>query len=161
MKTCVVPAQITTVEDKIAGSLNFAQILLLVFSLIIGTAFYGLIPPKLHLNSIKLVLMVFQFFIFGALAIRYHGRIFADWLIIILRFKARPRVYIYTKNDVTSRQYTKNIFETEQKQPVGKTAIKKTLKKSQYKDILPDCSGTLVAVKPSKKGGLDVEYQKI
>lgn len=161
MKTCVVPAQITTVEDKIAGSLNFAQILLLVFSLIIGTAFYGLIPPKLHLSGIKIILMVLQFAIFRALAVRYRGRILADWLVIILRFKARPRVYIYTKNDLLSRQTPGSAIEAKEKQPVRKTAAKRIIRKKQYQTELPDYSGTIIAVKPSKKGGLDVEYQKI
>jgi hypothetical protein len=37
MKTTIIPAQITTVEDKIAGNLSFAQILLFLAALFLGT----------------------------------------------------------------------------------------------------------------------------
>lgn len=46
MKTTVVPAQITTVEDKIAGSLTFTQIIMLVIPLLTSTAIYVLILPS-------------------------------------------------------------------------------------------------------------------
>ena len=161
MKSVVVPAQITTVEDKIAGSLNFIQIILLVFSLIIGTAFYGLIPPKLHLSSIKIALVIIQFAIFGTLALRYHGKILADWLVIILRFKARPRIYIYTKNDATSREMLVDPAPTAAENQPAKATIKCKSKKNApaaYPEFAN--SGAIVSIKPSKKGGLDVEYQE-
>jgi hypothetical protein len=37
MRTRVIPAQITTVEDRIAGNLNLTQILLLMIPVILGT----------------------------------------------------------------------------------------------------------------------------
>ena len=33
MKTTVVPAQVTTVEDKIAGNLSFVQIIILIITI--------------------------------------------------------------------------------------------------------------------------------
>jgi len=161
MKSVVVPAQITTVEDKIAGSLNFIQIILLVFSLIIGTAFYGLIPPKLHLTSLKIALMLIQFAVFGALALRYQGKILADWLVIILRFKARPRIYVFSKNDAASRETLVEPAHTETEKSTKKIALKSKHKKRQaieYPEFAN--SGAIVSIKPSKKGGLDVEYQE-
>jgi hypothetical protein len=159
MKTTVVPAQITTVEDKIAGSLNFIQIILLVFSLIIGTAFYGLIPPKLHLSTIKIILIAVEFAIFGTLALRYKGRIIADWLVVYLRYRTRPRVYVFNKNDTFAREL-----------PIGASILKEetaTVEEPSGKDITkydksvePSYLRTIIAVKPSKKGGLDVEYQE-
>lgn len=161
MKSTVVPAQITTVEDKIAGSLNFIQIILLVFSLIIGTAFYGLIPPKLHLSSLKIVLMIGEFAIFGLLALRYKGRILADWLVIYLRFKARPRIYIFTKNDPLSREQFADIkIMQKEKTPLVAT-VKKRIKKNKLIDHpIFENSGSIISIKPSKKGGFDVEYQE-
>ena len=161
MKSTVVPAQITTVEDKIAGSLNFIQIILLVFSLIIGTAFYGLIPPKLHLSSLKIVLMIGEFAIFGLLALRYKGRILADWLVIYLRYKARPRIYIFTKNDPQSReQFTDIKIMQKEKTPLVAT-VKKRIKKNKLIDHpIFENSGSIISIKPSKKGGFDVEYQE-
>ena len=161
MKSTVVPAQITTVEDKIAGSLNFIQIILLVFSLIIGTAFYGLIPPKLHLSSLKIVLMIGEFAFFGLLALRYKGRILADWLVIYLRYKARPRIYIFTKNDPQSREQFADIkIMQKEKTPLVAT-VKKKIKKNKLIDHpIFENSGSIISIKPSKKGGFDVEYQE-
>lgn len=159
MKSTVVPAQITTVEDKIAGSLTFAQILLLVFSLIIGTAFYGLIPPKLHLSTLKMILMILQFAVFGLLALRYKGRILAEWLIVYLRYRARPRIYIFTKNDSYGREPMVNlaldITETER---VKAKARKKSTRDSANSYPIFENPGKIISIKPSKKGGLDVEY---
>jgi len=161
MKSTVVPAQITTVEDKIAGSLNFIQIILLVFSLIIGTAFYGLIPPKLHLSSLKIALMIIQFAIFGTLALRYQGKILADWLVIYLRFKARPRIYIFTKNDISSRdQLVETKIASEEKTPIAITAKKKSRENKIIDRPTIESSGSIVSIRPSKKGGFDVEYQE-
>jgi hypothetical protein len=158
MKTTVVPAQITTVEDKIAGSLNFIQIILLVFSLIIGTAFYGLISPKLHLSTIKIILMAVQFTFFGTLALRYKGRILADWLVVYLRYKARPRVYVFDKNDIIARELP--IGASEMKiETVAEEEPRKDITKYD-KSVEPSYLRTIIAVKPSKKGGLDVEYQE-
>ena len=78
MKTTVVPAQITTVEDRIAGNFTFIQIFLLIVALIVGTIVYAIAPPQMMLGSIKLSLIVFQFFVFGGLAIRINGKIVAD-----------------------------------------------------------------------------------
>ncbi len=103
MRTTVVPAQITTVEDRIAGNLTFVQVLLLVAALLLGSALYITLPPHLHLGSIKLTLICLQFVVFGGLALRIHGKIVADWLILYLRFMIRPRIYVFTKNDVTGR----------------------------------------------------------
>jgi hypothetical protein len=163
MKSTVVPAQITTVEDKIAGSLNFMQIILLVFSLIIGTAFYGLVPPELHLTAIKIFLMVFQFLIFGTLALRYQGRILADWLVIYLRFKARPRVYIFTKNDLLSREVLQDTIQEEKSESPVRASNKvtqKTRKKKTDENFPIEDRRLIISIKPSKKGGFDVEYFK-
>jgi len=158
MKSTVVPAQITTVEDKIAGSLTFAQILLLVFSLIIGTAFYGLIPPKLHLSTLKIVLMILQFAFFGLLALRYKGRILAEWLVVYLRYRARPRIYVFTKNDLGSREQLINLMpESKEKKPVKAKSRKTDRDAAKGYHIFND-PGSIVSIKPSKKGGLDVEY---
>ncbi len=161
MKSVVVPAQITTVEDKIAGSLNFIQIILLVFSLIIGTAFYGLIPPKLHLSSLKIVLMIAEFVVFGLLALRYKGRILADWLVIYLRYKARPRIYIFTKNDPQSREQLADIKITHEEKTLVAATVKKRIRKNKLIERpIIESSGLIVSIKPSKKGGFDVEYQE-
>jgi hypothetical protein len=162
MKTTVVPAQITTVEDKIAGSLNFIQIMLLILSLIIGAAIYGVVPPRIHLTTLKLVLIAMEFSALGGMAIRIKGKIVAEWLIVILRFKLRPRIYVYTKNDLFAR----NIIVSEK---IEKPAI--NMKKS-YKNLKQDSNKTAegeyfddsnvsITVRPGRKGGLDVSLREI
>jgi len=162
MKTTVVPAQITTVEDKIAGSLNFIQIMLLIFSLIIGAAIYGVVPPRIHLTTLKLVLIAMEFSALGGMAIRIKGKIVAEWLIVILRFKLRPRIYVYTKNDLSAR----NIIVSEKMEKPTKDMKKsyKYLKQEGNKNTEGeyfDDSNVLITVRPGRKGGLDVSLRKI
>ena len=166
MKTTVVPAQITTVEDKIAGSFTFIQIILLVFSLIFGTVLYAMIDPKLHLSSLKLVLIAIQFSFFGGLALRFKGRILADWLIIYLRYTLRPRIYIFTKNDLTAREIIQPEIENPVKHKVKSTAGIKANKNPANNEHLNlrgliENSALTMSIKPSKKGGMDVVLREL
>lgn len=163
MKATVVPAQITTVEDKIAGSLTFVQIILLVMALIFGTALYGLIPPKLHLNTIKMIPIIAECAFFGLLALRVKGRIVAEWLIIYLRFKLRPRIYVFTKNDLYGREpLTETIALAKEKVPAK--AVRKVKRSNTKRNIIEnpliENPAAIISIKPSKKGGLDVIYRE-
>lgn len=167
MKTTVVPAQITTVEDKIAGSLTFQQIILLVMSLIIGTAIYLLVPPKLHVSAIKAALMLIQFALLGILAIRISGKILAEWLVVYLRYSLRPRVYIFKKSDLAQREVILPIFERAKKESAITIKSAAKQKKRQLPESNLDLKNWLskpdssLSVKPAKKGGLDVVFQKL
>jgi len=99
MKTTTVPAQITTVEDRIAGSLSLSQLMLLASPIFIGSAIYVLFPPMLRLTYLKLAISFVIAVIFGILAIRVKGRIILLWAIVIFRYNLRPRFYIFNKND--------------------------------------------------------------
>ncbi len=162
MKTTVVPAQITTVEDKIAGSLTLPQIMLLVVPLILGAAIYAGIPPKMHLGSFKLTLIIIQYAFFGALALRFNGKIVADWLVVYLRFKSRPSRYIFTKNDLIYREttnekekITREINEEKKSDIKNQTRPLTLLEERNIGKIFNNDSLT-ISFKPSKKGGMDV-----
>ena len=166
MKTTVVPAQITTVEDRIAGSLTLAQIVLLVISMIIGAGIYAIVMPKMHFGSIKIALILIEFIFFGGLALRFNGKILGDWLIIYLRYSARPRQYIFTKNDLIHRDI---VIEEESKTVVAKNpkiaATEKQLGaislKEQIKfDQIFSRDNLSVSFKMSKKGGVDVYLEQ-
>jgi hypothetical protein len=166
MKTTVVPAQITTVEDRIIGNFTFAQILILIIPLVTSTALYLLISPKLHLNVFKTFLIGSQFFFFGLLASRINGKIMADWLSIFLRFSLRPRIYVFTKNDLTSRELSPVIFEqtvapTEKpkKECVEKPAL--TFPESTRLNRLLADPTLSVRFELSKKGGLNVSLKPV
>src|SRR5437868_6746891 len=103
MKTTLVPAQITTVEDKIAGSLSLSQLILLCVPIFLGGAVYALFPPFLHLTLIKTLLVVLLVITFSLFSIRIKGKILLSWLIVIGRYNLRPSYYIYNKNDVHLR----------------------------------------------------------
>jgi len=103
MRTTIIPAQITTVEDKIAGSLNFTQILLLMAPVLWGGFVYILFAPSMKLAPYKIGLVFFVTVICLVLCIRVKEKIVAEWAGVLLRYKLRPRFWIYTKNDLTER----------------------------------------------------------
>lgn len=159
MKTTITPAQITTVEDKIAGNLTFTQILFLIIPLLTATATYVLMSPGLQFKPLKLSLIILQFAIFLPLAIRIKGKTVADWLVIILRHKARPRIYIFTKNDSCNRL----IIETATKET--KAELLKVANKDMPAELSPPqdqnkvdelLKHSGVTVRLGKKGGIDV-----
>jgi len=167
MKTTVVPAQITTVEDKIAGSLSFPQIFLMVISLVTGATIYGMIGPKLHLSSFKMTLIIIQFVIFGMLALRFNGKILLDWLIIYLRYKVRPRRYIFTKNDLIHRDIILPNEETvstpakEQTEEIVTKTKSISLREQIKIDRIFDNETLSISFKLSRKGGVDVALKQI
>lgn len=104
MKSTIVPAQITTVEDKVAGSLSLSQLLLLVAPAVIGTALYIILPPMGSMSLYKIVIMTLVALAFGLLAIRIKGRILLLWLVILVRYNLRPRYHVLDKNDAHLRE---------------------------------------------------------
>ena len=99
MKTAIVPAQVTTVEDRLAGNLTISQLLLMVAGLGLATMIYLVVTPKFHISVIKGILMGLVAITAGGLSIRILGKIVADWLVILTHFAQRPRQYVFTKND--------------------------------------------------------------
>lgn len=165
MKTTVVPAQITTVEDRIAGSLTLPQIVLLVMSMVIGALIYAVVMPKMHFGGIKMTLIVIEFIFFGGLALRFNGKIVGEWLVIYLRYSSRPRRYVFTKNDPIHREIIleePKTTETRKTEIEAKSRSAKSISlRDQIKiDQLFNEDLVRLSFKPSKKGGLNVELQK-
>lgn len=103
MRTTIIPAQITTVEDKIAGSLNITQILILMTPVLWATLVYALFSPVMKLAPYKIGLVLFVTLICLVFAMRVKEKIVAEWLGILLSYRFRPKYYLFTKNDVTER----------------------------------------------------------
>lgn len=112
MKTTVVPAQVTTVEDKIAGNLSFTQLLLLVTPVFLGGAVFVLFPPLFRFSYLKLLICAILAILCMTLAIRIKGKILLQWLLVISQYLVRPRLYLFNKNDLYLRQ-TKHVIEPE------------------------------------------------
>jgi len=166
MKITVVPAQITTVEDRIAGNFTFSQIVLFIVPLLIGTVIYALLAPSMHLSNVKLSLITFQFLIFGVMAIRINGRIVADWLATYRRYSKRPRKYVFTKNDDTGREKIvairqQEVVADEQKKGAKSiTPIIPAAEQARVTKLLADPSVT-VSFELAKKGGIDISLTPI
>lgn len=103
MKTTLVPAQVTTVEDKIAGNLGLNQLVLLATPVFIAGAMFMLLPPFVKVTPLKVVLSTVIFVISASMAIRIRGKLLVEWAVVLLRYNVRPRFSVYNKNDMYLR----------------------------------------------------------
>ncbi len=103
MRTTIIPAQITTVEDKIAGSLNFVQILLFMVPVLWGTVVYTLFLPFMKVTPYKITLVLIATALCLVLALRVKDKIVAQWIAILLKYHLRAKRYLFNKNDLTER----------------------------------------------------------
>ncbi|HEY1645060.1 MAG TPA: hypothetical protein VGF75_01590 [Candidatus Saccharimonadales bacterium] len=97
MKISVIPAQITTVEDRIAGSLNLTQLLLLAIPLFITAAIFFVLPPVGHYSLYKIIISGLVSVASGSLAIRVNGKLVLNLIKLRLEYELRPKLYVYEK----------------------------------------------------------------
>lgn len=167
MKTTVVPAQVTTVEDRIMGSLGFSQLMLLIVPIFIGAGLYVLLPPFVGGSLYKYVVMTIVALFCCTLAIRIKGKIVALWLIVIVRYNLRPRLYLFNKNTTALReQYaTKTAEPGEQNNTVKlKPSIvlpKLGLRQAARVYATIDNPAAKLRFETTKKGGLYVRLTEI
>ena len=98
MRVSIVPAQITTVEDKIAGNISVQQAALLGIPILAGFAIAVVLPPSGEFVAYKMMVVAALFVICGLLALRIKGRIVAKWIMLFAVYMTRPRYFIYNKN---------------------------------------------------------------
>ncbi len=98
MKITVVPAQVTTVEDRVAGNLGFLQLALFALPVFGGALLYAILPPSMEYSLYKVIVIAIAALISGILAIRIRGKIILLWLVVLLRYNLRPRLYLFNKN---------------------------------------------------------------
>lgn len=120
MKTTLVPAQVTTVEDKITGNLSLQQLLLLASPVFIGGAMFMLMPPFVKVTTLKVVIGTIIFVISASMAIRIRGKLLIEWGVVLLRYNVRPRYFIFNKNDSYLRQSQHDHVEIEERDTVPK-----------------------------------------
>jgi hypothetical protein len=104
MKQTVVPAQVTTVEDRIVGNLGISQMVLLSMPVLAAGIVFTVLPPALHVALYKLLFLVPFAALCAALSIRIKGKIVLFWIIVRVRYNLRPQYYVFNKNTVASRQ---------------------------------------------------------
>jgi hypothetical protein len=98
MKVSVVPAQITTLEDRIIGKLGLSQLLLLVTPVFSSFLLYIVLPPNMHNSPYKIFTICILILLCSLLAIRIKSKIVLLWLVILLKYWFHPRLYVSNKN---------------------------------------------------------------
>lgn len=104
MKATIVPAQVTTVEDRVAGNLGFSQLILFAIPVFGGSLLYTVLPPSMSASAYKLVIIGIAAVVSSVLAIRIKGKILLLWMIVLLRYNLRPKLYLFNKNTNSFRE---------------------------------------------------------
>ena len=165
MRTTVVPAQVTTVEDKIAGNLNFTQLLLMTTPVFLSGAIFAFLPPFMNLAVYKLAICGILASACLFLALRIKGEIMLSWISLIARYNLRPRYYLYNKNDVYLRKEVEQTKETETKPSKKELPVADTLKDIpvpllvRLEHAVSD-PGSKFHLQQTKKGALGVYIQE-
>ena len=170
MRTTVIPAQITTVEDKIAGNLNLTQILILMVPVFWTTIVYTLLAPTMHLAWYKFPLILAVLFICLILSLRIKGKVLLEWLLVLFRFYLRPKLYLFDKNDSYLRTLDLPVFEKRPEKLFNREVIKKEIKSTKLKFSLDDFIKLdnllgnpkyTISYKTGRRGGINVAFEKI
>lgn len=167
MRQTVVPAQVTTVEDRIMGNLGFSQLTLLVLPLFIGVGLYLILPPVGHGSVYKYAVIGIIAGLAGILAIRIKGKIILLWLITILRYNVRPSYYLFTKNTASFREQHRSAQamatpETEKTNAPAHSALPKlAFHDAAYALDALNEPERKVRFELNKKGGLHVRFTEI
>lgn len=167
MKVTVVPAQVTTVEDRIVGNLGFSQMMLLVVPVFLGALLFAVLPPVMGSSPYKFIIMCILTLTCCILALRIKGKILAFWLITILRYNLRPKYYLFNKNSAAHREQYK-AKQTDPEETDKKAKLKRTvsLPKLEFHETAKalatiDNPAAKVRFETTKKGGLHVRLTEI
>jgi hypothetical protein len=168
MKTTTVPAQITTIEDKIAGNLTLQQIILMGGPIFIDFAIYVALPHTLKLNAYKLILMVIVTASANILAIRVKSKILLIWALTIFRYNARPRYYVFRKSSPYLRNEAPSAIDEPEPQTTSsvRQATQQDSVQLSEEDIFKlerilENPSTDLSFTTSRKGGLHVSISEV
>ncbi|MEP7205194.1 MAG: PrgI family protein [Candidatus Saccharibacteria bacterium] len=166
MKVTMVPAQVTTVEDKVAGNLSMTQLILLASPIFISAIGYAALPPSLTVATYKAIGGLTLMVVCSALAVKLRGRLVLQWVNLMRRYLGRPRYYVSDKNDPYLRRAVPvNGATAQAPMLVGSTpsqlpARRATIAERIDFERLLAPSGVRLAIKRTRKGGLDVSISK-
>lgn len=160
MRATAIPAQVTTVEDHIAGNLNLTQLILLCIPLFVGGLLFTVFPPAMHLSPYKLPVTTLIVALCGILAIRIKGKIVLFWAAILLRHWLRPKYYVFDKRSMYGREQYKAIpqvaeaDEAEAYEPAPQKAALSFAELARVQDVIND--PTISVAYEARKGALYV-----
>lgn len=137
MRATAVPAQVTTVEDRIAGKLGMSQVVLLFIPIIFGSLLYAVLPPVMHSTSYKLAVLTLLLCTCCVLAIRIKGKIVLFWIAILLRYWLRPRYYVFDKRSTHGRdQYRETTIVEEDEETAESTVPARSISPLSLEDLI-------------------------
>jgi PrgI family protein len=168
MKTTTVPAQVTTIEDKIAGNLSLTQLILLAAPVFIGAALYAVMPPNFQYALYKVAVLLLLIICFGSLAIRIRGMLIIQWVVIFFHYNMRPRYSLYDKNNPYLRTEIPKLLP----KPVAAVEAEKspkhmlplvelaTAERVKFEEIMRNPNAKLM-FRTNKKGALNVTISEV
>lgn len=166
MKVQRIPAQITTVEDKIAGNISLTQIALFIVPVFWAMIIFTLFTPIMDLALYKLPVIIIPSLLVLTLAIRIKGKLILNWLIVLITYNTRAKYYIFDKNDMYLRTLDLPQVEKSQK----KTEIRtKEVKPATHTPNLGELirldrilsnPNVSFSIKAAKKGGVYVALEQ-
>ncbi|HET7302720.1 MAG TPA: PrgI family protein [Candidatus Saccharimonadales bacterium] len=166
MKSTVVPAQVTTVEDKVTGNLSITQLMLLIVPLFLGSAIFIVLPPFFDYATYKLGIIACVAVASAVLAIRIKEQILLSWIVMILRYNLRPRFFVFDKNSQFNRDLAKPVFELKddsvsaEQKPITKLSTPTIPELFSVENLIstPEANFT---IKRNKKGDLSVYITEV
>lgn len=166
MKIQTIPAQITTIQDTIVGTLTFTQLLLLMFPVFWGMILYSLLPPQMDISSTKLLLFFGISFTFILLALRIKEKLLLEWIRIFLAYYLRPTYYVFDKNDTYLRPFLPVVLQPKKPVVLRENMQEDTSSKGvtqgsiiRFEYLLQNQHYSF-SVKAQKKGGLYVAIEQ-
>lgn len=174
MRATTIPAQITTVEDKIAGNLNITQVTLLGVPIIFTAIAYTAFPPVFHFAWYKFPLILLVVIISVVLSLRIRGKVVINWLFVVMKYNLRPRYFVFNKNDEYLREMCLPVAEVKPKKSFLPAFLKREKKMQngipaksfdikdlmRLKDFINNPDYTF-AFKVNAKGGINVALEQI
>lgn len=167
MRTTVVPAQVTTVEDKVAGNISISQLMLFVTPVFIGSLLFVILPPFFSYATYKLVLIICIVTLCAVLAIRIKGKIVLFWIAVMLRYNNRPQYYVFNKNsnylrceDIETKLDDMENANVEAKENTIKRPIVTTADMVYTEDIMAQPNANF-HLRVDKKGRLSVHFTEV
>jgi hypothetical protein len=166
MRVAIVPAQITTVEDKIFSNISVKQGMLLGTPVLVGFCEALMLQPYGRMVPYKIALSIVALVVCGILAIRIQDRIIWQWLTILTRYCMRPECIVYDKNTMYMRGgHIQQFDESEPKAITVKSVTKHTRRIPQQEFIrleqLARDSRAKLRFEVDKKGELNVHFTEI
>lgn len=167
MKATIVPAEVTSVEDKITANLSMSQLILFAMPMFIGALMYWILPPSMDFSPYKLVVIGLIAAISFTFAIRINGKIVLLWLVTITRYNRRPKFYLFDKRSVYAREdYPEVKQEMRQKVTTTKqiglgTLPKLSIKESDFVFSTLNDPIKRLNFETNKKGELNVRITEV